>query len=243
MVEFKVKLNILSKEEFIDLQRDTMQLESLSRRQTVAKAKITKSGGIFGGEGQGNLPSSIIKKRRQAELSRITDASLANKVKTAVDQSLVSGAGAPIQKANAFKALQKEVSINTKAMGAMQKGLGGFMQFRGLAMGGTAGLWSAGMGLVSKVLPIGIAIAVASQVFQIWKDTYGAGGINDIRKLILDDVTSVIGLERETAIISGRQFFANSRTLKMGQDYQTNTADLTDGYYRTRLLRSGYNRS
>ena len=89
MVEFKVRLNILSKEEFTDLQRDTMQLESLAKRQVAAKTKAKgkePTGGIFGGEGEGSLPSAIIKKRRQAEVSRQVDSSVTNKVKGAVDK-------------------------------------------------------------------------------------------------------------------------------------------------------------
>lgn len=236
MVEFKVKLNILSKEEFIDLQRDTMQLESLSRRQTTAKTTV------FGGGGEGSLPSSIIKKRRQADLSRQADAFITNKIKGAVDKSLSSGK-APIQKANAFKDLQKQVSQNAEATKIMQKGMQEVGLFSQITRGGAGGLGRLGLSFAKKIIPAAIAIGIAEQAFEIWAKSYGAGGVNDPRRLILDDVTSVIGLERETAIISGRQFFANSRTLKQGQDIQTNTQNMREGFYRTRLLRAGYGRS
>ncbi len=244
MVEFKVRLNILSKEEFTDLQRDTMQLESLAKRQVAAKTKAKgkePTGGIFGGEGEGSLPSAIIKKRRKAELSREVESSVVNKVKGAVDKSLSSGK-APIQKANAFKDLQKQVSRNTQATKVMQKGMQEFDLLRQIGAGGAGGLARMGLGIAKKIIPIALAIGLAEKFFEIWAKSYGAGGVNDPRKLILDDVTSVIGLERETNILSGKQFFANSRTLKQGQEIQTNTQNMRDGFYRTSLLRAAYGR-
>jgi hypothetical protein len=252
MVEVKVRLNIRSKEELKGLEQDVVQLEQLTRREKQATGSARKSKrdflteealemGLFGGAGRTALPSSIMKKRRKAAIDRATDAKMGSAGKAISSGELAQGV-APYQRGNAFKDLQKQVSINTKAMGAMQRGLGGFMQFGALSRAGSSGLLGLATGAASKILPVGIAIAVATQVFQIWKDSYGAGGVNDVRKLILDDVTSFIGTERETAILSGNQFFANTRTLKQGQWIQTNTEDLRDGFARTKLLRSKYGR-
>ena len=251
MVELKVRLNILSKDELNDFSRDVTELEMTARRSSTAKAKVQRNTsksrglGIFGeGANQGQLPSAIIRKRKQSALDRKADAALGSAGnRIGKTSGLISGAGAPYARGNAFKDLQRQVSLNTKATQALQRGMSGFMQMGALSRGGAGGLLNMGMGFASKILPIAVATAIATQVFEIWKNSYGAGGVNDVRKLVLDDVSSFVGLERESAIMSGRQFFANSRTLRMGPEIQTNTENLRDGFYRTRLLRAQYGRA
>lgn len=258
MVTVKVRLQILSKEDLKDLEQDIVKLEQLADRKQRAQTRVgrkiggktpaippSKRGtGIFGGaEADGSLPSSIIKKRRKAAGDRRADSSLGSAGKAKASGELVSGAGAPAPRINAFKALQKEVSLNTKATSAMQKGMMNAGLMGGILRGGSGGLMNAGLGIASRVLPAAIAIQIGMTALQIWMDSYGAGGVNDPRKLVLNDVTSFVGLERETSILSGKQFFANSRTLKQGQEIQTNTMNMRDGFARTKLLRSSYGRS
>lgn len=270
MVRFRVRVEILSKEDMKDIERETVTLEKTAKRQSVAKDKLGKSrkrkGGIFAGENpKDTLPSAIIKRREKAELSRaeqskelkrdkgaiateLSKETFINKLmfktglKKAVKNKALAAGIPPIQNQNAFKKLKMQVAKQQKTIGLMQKGMGGAGLAGGIMRGGAAGIMGRGLALASKFFPIAIAIAIGKTALQIWMDSYGAGGVNDPRKRILDDIKSFIGLERETDILSGKQFFANSRTLKVGQEFRSNTMNLRDGYYRTSLLRSPYNR-
>lgn len=248
MVQVKVRLEILSKEDLNDLEQDVVRLEQLAQRKEVAAGKASRTkrrsgSGIFGTERGEALPSSVLKKRRKAAFDRRLEANVASSAKDAISSGeLVSGVS-PAPRVNAFKKLQQQVSLNTKATKVIQTNFAKFSQFGGLARGGSAGLIGAGLGLAGRFLPAGIGIAIGKFALDVWIASYGAGGVNDPRKKVLDDVTSLIGIERETDIISGKQFFANSRTLKQGQDIRTNTQDLVDGYTRSKLLRSPYARA
>lgn len=274
MVRFKIRVEILSKADMKEIERETVTLEKTVRRQTIAKDKLgisrKKRGGIFAEENKNDvLPSAILKQRQKGDLSRSEEQKLLKKDKdkftTAgelsketflnnfmikaglkkkggiTNKALAKGVP-PITKQNPFKALKKQVALNTKAMTAMQKGMQGFMQFGALGRGGAGGLLGMGLGLASKIIPVGIAITIAKMAIDIWVASYGAGGVNDPRKKVLNDIRSFIGIERETDIISGRQFFANSRTLGMNQETRTNTMNLMDGYTLSKLNRSGYGR-
>lgn len=250
MVRLKVRVEILSKEDLNDLEQDVTRLEQLSKRKDIAGGRtISRKGqprrgtGIFGAEGGEALPSSVLKKRRKAALDRRTEANVASSAKDAISSGTLAEGTSPAPRANAFKALQKQVSLNKKASKAMQLSISQFQQFSALSRGGIGGLVNTGLGIAGKILPVGIAIGIGKMALDIWIASYGAGGVNDPRKKVLDDVSSFIGLERESDIQSGRQFFATSRTLKQGQDIRTNTQDLVDGYTRTKLLRSPYGRA
>ncbi len=246
MVKIKVRLEILSKDELNDLENDIVRLEKLGNRKRNAESKIGrrkgKKSGIFAGEGGEALPSTVLKRRRKAVLDRVADAKNALSSDGKISSGTLTNSASPIERSNAFKKLQKQVSLNQKATRTLSKSLGLLGQGTELARGSFGGVTSIGIGLASRILPAGIIIAIAKQVMDIWIQSYGAGGVNDPRKKILNDVSSFIGLERETDIISGKQFFANSRTLKQGQEFRSNTENLRDGFARTRLLRSPYGR-
>ena len=270
MVRYKVRVEILSKEDMKDIERETVTLERTAKRQSTAKEKLGKSrkkrGGIFAGENpKDTLPSALIKRREKAELSRAEESKELKKqkgaiatelsketfinklmfktgLKKAVKSKQLAAGLAPIQNQSAFKKLTLQVAKQQKAMALMQKGMGGFGLASGVMRGGAGGLMGRGLALASKFFPVAVAIAIGKTALQIWMDSYGAGGVNDPRKRILDDIKSFIGIERETDILSGKQFFANSRTLKAGLEIRSNTENLRDGHARTSLLRSPYNR-
>jgi len=52
-----------------------------------------------------------------------------------------------------------------------------------------------------------IVIAVASQIFQMVKDTFKPGGINDIRKMVLDEAKTIPDIDNLVAIKNGSVFF------------------------------------
>ena len=270
MVRFQVRLEILSKEDMKDIERETVTLEKTARRQSVAKDKLGKSrkrqGGIFAGENKKDtLPSAIIKRREKAELSRaeqskeikrdkgaiatelsketfINQLMFKTGIKKAIKSKALTAGIPPIQNQNAFKKLKAQVAKQQKSISLMQKGMGGVGLAGGIMRGGAGGLMGRGLALASKFFPVAIAIIIGKTALSIWMDSYGAGGVNDPRKKILDDIKSFIGIERETDILSGKQFFANSRTLKAGLEIRSNTENLRDGHARTSLLRSPYNR-
>ncbi len=63
------------------------------------------------------------------------------------------------------------------------------------------------MGLVGKAIPIGMIIAITQQVIELIIKTFGPGGINDIRKIVKDEVTIFMDTEVYNKINRGEIFF------------------------------------
>lgn len=228
------KLRIFSEEEFKQLERDAAKFENLAKRKERAKSQLRSRGGVFPGEDPTvtNLPKSFVRKQDKLLLEREKSSSKGKNTKGAVIRE------------DAFSKLQKKVD---KQGGDIKLFTKMFSKSSALVSGalfnpigtGLSGIQS----VLSKILPIGIIISVATIAVDAWIQSYGKGGTNDPRKPILDDVFSLIGIEEETNLIAGTTFFANSRTLRPGQEVQSNTSNLRDGERRTRLLNIQYSRA
>ncbi len=63
------------------------------------------------------------------------------------------------------------------------------------------------MGIVGKLIPIGMIITIAQQVFEIIKGMFGPGGVYDLRKLVKDEVTIFMDKEVYNKINRGEVYF------------------------------------
>ena len=257
-------LKILSKNDLKELERDVVQQEKLASRSDIASAKIAqrvgpalpgaitrkqrKLGvlGLLGGRGDesGILQKQKIKKIQAAEELSITKSIFQKLGITGKTKSLISGAGAPIQKLNLVEQMNKRLILQEKATKGLTKAFSKFGLLGGAAAGGAGRVFfSQGLMAVTKVfLPAAIVAMIAQAALKLWIDTYGRGGINDPRIPIKDDVKSIVDLEFEQSIISAKLYFANSRTLKPGQETRSNTMNLRDGHNRSRIARVPYGR-
>ena len=256
-------LKILSKNELKELERDVVKQEKLAGRSDIASAKIAQrigpalpgavtrkqrkllNIGLLGGRGDesGLLQKQKVQKIKSAEELTITNSILAKLGIKGKEKSLISGAGAPIQKLNLVEKMNKRLIVQEKATKGLTKA------FSKLNLLGAAGaspgrvIFGTGLAAVTNVfLPAAIIAMIAQKAVELWIDSYGKGGVRDPRKPIKDDIKSLVDLELEQEIIAGKLFFANSRTLKPTQETLSNTMNLREGHNRSRIARVPYGR-
>lgn len=259
-VRKEFSLRIFSKDELRELEQDAVKTEDALRRIDNAQQKLRVRGalpksftrkqkrledlGLAGGRESDSLAavSKAEEKIRNTDKHvGFLDSVLQKTGLKGKSKSLISDVGAPIQKANEFKNLKTDVDVLKKDVKAMEKLFGRATSLVQGAMYNPIGLTGQIGSLVSKIIPIGIAISIAQMAVQMWIDSYGKGGVNDPRKKILDDIKAFgIDIEQQTDIITGQTFFANTKTLKPRQDTISNTMNLRDGARRSRLLRLPY---
>jgi len=71
-----------------------------------------------------------------------------------------------------------------------------------------------------------IIIAVTSQIFQLVKDTFKPGGINDVRKLVLEEAKTIPDIENLVAIRNGSVFFSSDTRVRQKAVETSNTEAL-----------------
>jgi len=232
----RVRFTIFSQQDIQEIQNEVMVIEDLVKRKDIAEQKIQESqlakrGGIFApNELDATLPSAITKKQGNALISRVEESKLANSVKSTDRTS-----AAAFVRSNPFKELRNEVGLLKEGQKKTTDALSFLTNFQGTA-------FTKLMGAASNFLPVGFALSVATTVFALIQSQFGAGGIFDIRKLQLNSVKSLIGLERETDIIGGDTLFLGNPTLVQGvaKNQTSNTENLRDGQRRFVLRSNGY---
>lgn len=230
----EVRLEILSREEINNLQNEVIQIEKLADRKAAAESRITQKkgrGGIFEpNQLDEALPRSVTKRQEKGLIDRVADSKEANTFKQKDTTS-----AAPFEKSNPWKDLKKEVLDLKKGQQKTQDALSFITDFQGTAA-------TKLLGFANRILPIGFALSIATTVYGMIVQQFGKGGIFDIRKKELDSTRSLIGLERETAIIGGEFLFLGNPILRQGVpiNITSNTADLRDGQRRFVLRSNGY---
>lgn len=227
---------IPSTQEIQELQNAVIKIESLVERQKVAEKKIRqsskdRSGGVFTKDTDTTaLPKTFTKRNQDSLTSRIADQKNSNSFKNKDTTS-----AAPFVRANQFKKVQADISLLKSGQQKTTEALSFLTDFQGTAA-------TKLLGTANKILPVGFALSVATTVFALIQAQFGAGGIFDIRKQQLDTVKSLIGLERETAIIGGDTLFLGNPTLVQGvaKNQTSNTENLRDGQRRFVLRDNGY---
>jgi hypothetical protein len=233
----KIRLKILSRNDLREIERDVSKQEQLARRSDIASKKL-----------KGALPRSVTRKEeRLAELGiaggRAEQSAAILKAKGAKLPGFGTIPGAPIQSANAFKNLEKQVAKQAVVQNSLQKAMSKIGLLGAAAANPGQAFASQGLAAATKFfLPAAVIVSIAQVVIDYWIQSYGKGGINDPRKKILDDVKSLIGTDREQDIIEGKLFFANSRTLVPGQETRSNTMNKRFGWNLSRQHRVAYGR-
>lgn len=256
-------LKILSKNDLRELERDVVKQEKLAGRSDIASAKIAQrigpalpsavtrkqrkllNIGLLGGRGDesGLLQKQKINKIKAAEELSITKSIFRKLGITGKTKSLISGAGAPIQKLNLVEAMNKRLITQEKATKLLTKGFSKLNLLGAASVSPGKVFFSSGLAAITNVvLPAAVIAMIAQAAVQLWIDSYGKGGTRDPRKPIKDDVKSLLDLQFEQQIISGKLFFANSRTLKPTQETMSNTMNLREGHNRSRIARVPYGR-
>jgi len=192
----------------------------------------------------GALPRSLTRKK-QRELDRGLAGGRGNEggQKLFGDKlSSVTG-GAPFKRNQVFKNLQNKVSALENTQNAMTK-VFGLMNplIRGASgaqsIGGLANL------LLTKAASIGLPVSfitlIATKVWEQYKAQYGKGGTRDIRKLVLDEDVSRIGIENENELESGAiLFLSNPQQLTGLAQGPSNTENLREGMARWKQRHEG----
>ena len=229
-------VSIISNQDIQKLQNLVMEAQDVSEQLKTGTQEIRRStdqrrGGIFGaGEIETALPKNITRRQTKAENDRLADSILQNAFKNKDKTS-----AAPFIRTNAFKEVQKDVSLLKEGQQKTTEALSFVTDFQGTA---ATKLFSA----ANKILPVGFALSVATTVYGLIVAQFGAGGLFDIRKQELNSVKSLIGLERETDIIGGDTLFLGNPTLVQGvaRNQTSNTENLRDGQRRFVLRSNGY---
>lgn len=228
--------SIISNQDIQKLQNLVMEAQDVSEQLKIGTQEIRRStdqrrGGIFGaGEIKTALPKNITRRQTKAENDRLTDSMLQNAFKNKDKTSAT-----PFVRTNAFKEVQKDVSLLKEGQQKTTEALSFVTDFQGTA-------FTKLMGAANKVLPVGFALSIATTVYGLIVAQFGSGGIFDIRKQELNSVKSLIGLERETDIIGGDTLFLGNPTLVQGvaKNQTSNTENLRDGQRRFVLRSNGY---
>lgn len=93
---------------------------------------------------------------------------------------------------------------------------------------------------LTRVIPAAIVVKIATAVWKIYKAQYGKGGTRDIRKLILDEDVSRIGIENENELESGANLFLSNPQLLTGLPRgPSNTENLREGMARWKQRHEG----
>lgn len=219
----------------------------------VKKDRRLKDKGIFGGrtsEAVQKIKENKIKADFDERFSKVESFMNALGVKTASrkklkESSLISGLGpvAGIGGGNQFKQLQDKVTIMEKSQKSIALMLGGGANLIGGASGLTnpTGLINVLGGVISKFgLPVAAITKIALQLRQAHIDQYGGGKTRDVRKLVLSEDVSRIGIENENEIESGANLFmSNPQVLSGLARGPSNTENLREGMARYKQRHEG----
>ncbi len=155
--------------------------------------------------------------------------------KILADSGLLSGAGAPMERSNPFKELREQVRQNTQGRSELDKKMDKTIMGLQEAQGILNSPFGFMMGKAKAQLPmtllkftiIGAIVAtVAQQVFKMVKDSFGPGGINDVRKRVLDEAQTIPDLENLIAIRNGSVFFTSDVRVRQKVAQSSNTENL-----------------
>lgn len=193
---------------------------------------------------EGALPRSITRKR-QRELDRglIGGRGSEGGQKLFGDKLLSESTGAPFKRNQVFKDLQNKVSALENTQNAMTKVFGLMNPILRGASGAQSISGLANL-LLSKAASIGLPVSfitvIAAKVWEQYKAKYGKGGTRDIRKLVLDEDVSRIGIDNENELESGANLFlSNPQKLTGLAQGPSNTENLREGMARWKQRHEG----
>ncbi len=221
-VEEESNIRILDPRKLDAQARKTIkQMEDIRKRLEAEAKKADKATDLIGGPAQDIL-------NQQAGRTGTPGKILAG-------SGLVGDAGAPFIRSNPFKELREQVRVNTAMTSELDKQLSKTIQGLSEAQGALASPFGFMLGKAKAALPmtllkftiIGAIVAtVAQQVFKMVKDSFGPGGINDVRKRVLDEASTIPDLENLIAIRNGSVFFTSDVRVRQKIAQTSNTENL-----------------
>ena len=124
--------------------------------------------------------------------------------------------------------------------GKEAKVIGGINQALGAINNPAGFLQGKVFGMLSKVaIPIGAAVAIAHTVFEMVKQSFGPGGIFDIRKMILDETREYMFQSDLVDIDRGMIFFASANSISQNAPEFSNTQSKVAGHLKDVLRNAG----
>lgn len=190
------------------------------------------------------LPKSFLRKKlRGAEKGLLGGRGQDSSLKLLGLKLSGSGAGAPIQGNQSWKKLNDKVD----KIGSDQRAISKVMSLFAPIVSGSSGLTSLGglgnmlLGQAAKIgLPISFITLIATKVWEQYKSQYGKGNTRDVRKLVLDEDVSRIGIENENELESGENLFmSNPQVLSGAARGPSNTENLREGMARWKQRHEG----
>lgn len=193
---------------------------------------------------EGTLPRSTTRKK-QRELDRGLSGGRASEggQKLSDDKLLSVSDGAPFKRNQVFKDLQKKVTALENTSYALTKvfGMMGPLIHGGSGLQSVGGLGNLLLKQASRIgLPISFITLIATKVWEQYKAKYGKGGPRDIRKLVLSEDVSRIGIDNENELESAENlFFSNPQRLTGLAQGPSNTENLREGMARWKQRHEG----
>lgn len=238
----------------VKLNKALERIKKLEQREGALPSSITRKRdkarerGLEGGKTEEGAKKSKDKKIEAVDLKPSVFDSLfiALGLKGKLPSSLAAGVG-PLSGFSQAKKIQNIESLQKKIFGKVI--------IKESAIGGkAAGLFSGALGFtqrgafaqavfstfLTRVIPVAILMKLASAVWKIYKAQYGKGGTRDIRKLILAEDISRIGIENENELESGANLFLSNPQLLTGLPRgPSNTENLREGLARWKQRHEG----
>ncbi len=155
--------------------------------------------------------------------------------KILAESGLVKGIAPALRKSSPWKDLVKQVEANTHKTSALDQSLDKTIKGLSEAQGALNNPLGFMFGKAKQFIPGGllkggiigtIVIAVAQQVFEEIKKTFEPGGINDVRKKVLDEASTIPDLQNMIAIDNGSIFFTSDVRVRQKVAQSSNTENL-----------------
>jgi len=238
MVVVTGNLGILSQSQLEKLVQGGALPASITRKNRRLLSK-----GLLSGRLEDSLRKTKDQKIKSSDLSPSVFDSLFVKLGLRKEKiGLVSGTG-PLSGLKELKKLQNAESLQKKMFGkVITKGNnpGGIVSsLFGFAQKGAFAQAVFGT-LIDKVIPAAIITKLGTAIWKMYKSQYGKGGTRDVRKLILSEDVSRIGIENENELESGANlFFSNPQVLSGLSRGPSNTENLREGMARWKQRHEG----
>ena len=247
------RLDIFSKTELKKLTSDTVKVEELAQRSKTAKETIkqkraagdkTRSGIYAPNTFEPSVPKTFAEKQEKAKNDRDVDSRIQNAEKSKDRKS-----NAPYSKKDPFNELkdevgnlkQTQVEIN-KEISEINKAKDDMFNYMGVLANPLSKGGSIALQQINKIAPAAVTLGIIVEISEFLIEQRGSGGQFDKRKEERDSASSIIGLERETDIISAKVVFMGNPMLTQGipSNLTSNTSDLRDGQRRYTFRSNGY---
>ena len=234
-IEEEINIRTLDPRKLDDLARKTLKdMEGIRKRLEAEAKKADKAVNQVNGPAQDIL-------NQQAGRTGTPG-------KILTQSGLVQGLAPAMRKSTPWLDLKAQVKANTENQSKLEKGLGRAIQSLLEVQAGINDPIGLLFGAAKKRLPLNLIkggiigtliIAIAQQVLEEYKNTFKPGGINDIRKMVLDEASTIPDLENLIAVRNGSVFFTSDVRVRQKVAQSSNTESLDSQSQRFNELSLG----